>query len=398
MRQPIKLKVKLTTVLLAFWMLFASLVPAYAFSWRDIAGQPIVEQLSANSGSDLLTILISLLFGEVNKVNTANGNGSLPGLGNSGPGKKELIGFYAEWWGNDTSSFTAMQKNAQTLNVIAPFWATLQADGRLTDRGGNDHSAVVKAAHQNKIKVLLLVNNDPGKNGQNTPIHSLLTDRSLRATAINNLENYIKKYGLDGINIDFEGVPAADRDNLSQFMNELATRLKPQGYEISIDVYPKQDETNDVSIAYDYSQLARYADKIIIMTYDNHGVWSGPGPVENNLRYALQFIPKNKLFLGIAGYGYDWSAKGVESMEYKPIIDLSQRFSAPIAWDEQAKVPHFSYTGPDGVAHEVWYENQASLQYKVNLVKKYDIAGAALWKLGEEDPGYWEILKTVFGK
>jgi spore germination protein len=47
--------------------------------------------------------------------------------------------------------------------------------------------------------------------------------------------------------------------------------LKPQGYIVSIDVFPKQDKSKDVSIAYDYAQLAKSADEIMIMTYDNHG-------------------------------------------------------------------------------------------------------------------------------
>jgi spore germination protein YaaH len=230
----------------------------------------------------------------------------------------------------------------------------------------------------------------------------MLASTALRRTAIDSIEAYIKKYGLDGVNIDFEMVPAGDRDNLSAFMKELYGRLKPQGYIVSIDVFPKTDENNDVSVAYDYGQLSLYADRIVIMAYDNHGVWSGPGPIadigwaERNLQYALRFIPKNKLYLGVAGYGYDWSSKGVESLEYKPIMDLVNRFGSTVQWDDASKSPHFAYTGPDGVSHTVWFENSRSVGYKLDLVKKYDIAGAALWKLGEEDPAYWQTVKDKF--
>ena len=360
-----------------------------------------------SSGNNAVTIWVSLLLSKfLGKIsNTAEGISEkvkLPAEINASP-NKELIGFYAEWWGTDTSSFNSLMNNIDTIKTIAPFWATLDGEGIIHDRGGNDHASVVQAAHQNNVSVLLMVNNAKQQQGS-SPIHTVLTNPLLRAKAITNIETYIKKYDLDGINIDFEMVDAGDRDSLSAFMKELSARLKPQGYIISIDVFPKQDESNDVSIAYDYEQLATYADKIMLMTYDHHGSWSGPGPiadirwVENNLNYALKFIPKNKLYIGIAGYGYDWSSKGVESLEYNPIMKLAEDFNSPILWDAPSQSPHFSYTGSDGIAHQVWYENRESIRYKLDLVNKYDIAGAALWKLGEEDPGYWPVFKKYFSK
>jgi len=316
---------------------------------------------------------------------------------------KELIGFYAEWWATDTSSYNSLYSNVDIIKTIAPFWATLGEDGTITDRGGNDHDSVVNFAHKNNVSVLLLVNNAKEQENK-SPIHAILATPSLRTKAIDSLETYIKKYKLDGINIDFEMVDAQDRDNLSAFMQELSARLKPQGYIISIDVFPKQDESNDVSIAYDYSQLAKYADKIILMTYDNHGTWSSAGPiadidwVEKNLKYALKFISKNKLYIGLAAYGYDWSSKGVESLEYSAIMNLVQRFNSSVLWDEPSKSPHFDYTDADGISHQVWFENSESLKNKIALVNKYDIAGAAMWKLGEEDPSSWQALKSVFWK
>ena len=79
-------------------------------------------------------------------------------------------------------------------------------------------------------------------------------------------------------------------------------------------------------------------------------------------------------------------------------MDLSQRYNSQPLWDESSKSPHFSYNSADGIHHQIWYENKESLKYKLDLVTKYDIAGAALWKLGEEDPGSWAVLKKYFVK
>lgn len=405
-----KYKGAIARLMVMFFMMSSIILPvtaAYAFSISDLLSQPSVANESGlpnemSTGNSWLNGLLGLLLGRF-LGNTANTPANGPDDGGSNRADKEFLGFYAEWWGEDTSSYKSMIRNANIIKTIAPFWATLQADGTVLDRGGNNHEAVVKAAQQKNMSVLLLVNNAKQDNAT-PPIHTVLTSPALRTKAIDNFEAYIKKYGLDGINVDFEMVPAKDRDNLTAFMRELYARLKPQGYIVSIDVFPKQNENNDVAAAYDYAELVNYVDKIIIMTYDNHGAWSGPGPiaditwVENNLKYALKFIPKNKLFLGIAAYGYDWGGQATESLEYNTIMTLAQRYGQTVQWDDTAKAPYFSYVASDGGQHTVWFENSKSLKYKLALITKYDIAGAAMWKLGEEDPAIWPVVSELFQK
>ena len=347
----------------------------------------------------LLDALAKILHIDLNSKVTPL-NPTVPSPTNIPSGKKDVLGFYTEWYGTDTTSYNDLESHIDAIGTIAPFWSTLHEDGSVSDRGGNDHASVIKYAHNNKVTTLLMVNNAK-QSDPNAGIHGVLANEATRKTAIDNLEANIKKYGLDGINIDFEEVPANDRNNLTAFMGELSARLKPQGYIVSIDVFPKHNEDNDVAIAYDYAALAQYADKIILMTYDYHAGWNGAGAVadlgsaESDLKYALTLIPKNKLYLGIAGYGYDWSSKGTESIEHDAIQNLITRYGATIQWDEASKSPHFSYVESDGVSHQVWYENSQSLKYKLDLVNRYNIAGVALWKLGGEDPASWQVIKDT---
>lgn len=399
------------TAWLVLVTVFFTLIPvgtADAFSITDLlspvisGGETDQAGLNTGSGASITDILLSLFVGKF-LGNIFTSPGDKPKENTSSPAtltnSKELIGFYAEWWGADTASFSSLSQNIDTVQTVAPFWATLDEYGILMDRGGNDHKAVVDFSHKNGKPVLLLVNNAKEEKNGVLPIHAILRSQDLRTKSVDSLEAYLKKYNLDGVNIDFEMVPAEDKVYLTAFMRELSARLKPQGYIISIDVFPKQDETNDVAAAYDYAELGKYADKIVIMTYDNHGMWSGPGPiadirwVESSLKYALQFIPKNKVYMGIAAYGYDWAGSNVESIEYKQLQTLLQQHSPVIRWDELSKSPNFNYTDAQGNQHQVWFESSESLKYKLDLVNKYDLAGAALWRLGGEDPAYWPVFK-----
>ncbi|MDR3592207.1 MAG: glycosyl hydrolase family 18 protein [Negativicutes bacterium] len=382
---------------------FTPAIPACAAPLNSQPGQTAVD----SGGKGLLNILLDLLLGTLlNKLAPGLGDKiaeAPPGTTAAPASAKEVLGFYAEWWDTDTSSYTSMARHVDSLNAIVPFWATVRPDGSVSDRGGKDHASVANFARQSNLSALLLVNN-AGQSGSVSGIHAVLADPGLRATAIENLEAVLRKYRLDGINIDFETVQPEDRDDLTAFMRELSARLKPQGYVVSIDVMPKTDESSDIAAAYDYGRLADYADKIIVMTYDNHGQWSAPGPVagidwtENSLKYALKYIPKSKLYLGLAGYGYDWSANNVASVDYPEVVQLAGRYNAAVQWDNTVKSNYFRYTGDDGTSHTVWYENSQSLKYKLDLVNSYDIAGVALWKLGEEDPDDWQLIKDKLKK
>lgn len=353
----------------------------------------------SNSSSGLKDLLLGLVFGTLlNKVFNLPGD-VLPG-GNKSQGNtnKEVIGFYAENWAADPASFNSLKQHYNTIDTVSPFWGTVNGDGTITTRASDNKAELMKFAHDHKVKTTVLLNN--AKSGtSSSPVHQLLNNPENRTNAVANIEEYVKTNDFAGVNIDFELVPQEDRDQLTMFMKELAERLRPQGFTVAVSVFPKQDEaTNDVAIAYDYAELAKYADQIIIMTYDNHGEWSGPGPVadirwvESNLKYALQFMPKNKIYLGIAGYGYDWSSGGTQSLDYTNAMETATKYGANISWDDAAKTPYFKYYDAQG-EHQVWFENSRSLGYKLDLVNKYDLKGVALWRLGQEAPDYWQTIQ-----
>ena len=73
--------------------------------------------------------------------------------------------------------------------------------------------------------------------------------------------------------------------------------------------------------AYDLAALAKSVDLICLMTYDQHTRLTPPGPVAgwswtvNNLDYALKFVPREKISLGIPLYGYHWFAAAASATE-----------------------------------------------------------------------------------
>ncbi|MNP53694.1 hypothetical protein D3C76_1481890 [compost metagenome] len=64
-------------------------------------------------------------------------------------------------------------------------------------------------------------------------------------------------------------------------------------------------------------------------------------------------------------------------------------------WDKTFNQYKVEYYGDDGNKRVFWLENKESVQARLELAKKYNLAGVAAWRLGQEDPAFWEtILQT----
>ena len=137
----------------------------------------------------------------------------------------------------------------------------------------------------------------------------------------------------------------------------------------------------------------------MIMTYDEHYFGGTAGPiaslpwVENVIKYAVQAIPSNKILLGIAGYGYDWSDSGSRALSYKNVVRLLSDLNMQSSWDFEAKSPYFAYD-KNGVVHQVWYEDTRSISYKLDLVKSYNLGGIGIWRLGFDNEDFWNTIKA----
>ncbi len=308
------------------------------------------------------------------------------------PGKV-VLGYWARW-GDEPHPQRSLERALDVVDYVTPYWFTLRGDGSLAARE-RDHGALLEQVRRQGRQVLILVNNGRGS-------RAAMVDPALRAVAVENLYRVVRDYGAAGVQIDFEGLPADLRDPLSAFVGEVAARLRPEGYLTTVAVGPKRSAEsldNDGAQAYDYEALGRIADLVVLMTYDQHGEFSGPGPVaglpwvEDVVRYAVTAIPPGKILLGVAGYGYDWSPSGVAVVPARTAAALAADRGAAITLDGWHIQPYFDYVDAGGQRHQVWYESAESASLKFGLVNRYGLGGVAVWSLGQESPKLWPLLR-----
>jgi spore germination protein YaaH len=306
--------------------------------------------------------------------------------------------------GGTDDSFPSLQAHADLLNEISPLWYHVRTDGSL-DKEVN--AKALALAIQNGIKVVPLVNLVPSQD-------AILHDTAAEDRAISNLTQEVKTNNYNGIDIDFEFIPnsttkdfSVDRDRLTVFIKKLCTSMSNLKKETQMAVLPLVGVPKEMAGVYDYGKLAPYLTKVTIMTYDHSQAGSPPGPVapfswvEQNITTTIQqgFKPE-QICLGVATYGYDWpkGETGGFSRPTKEIMDQVSSKGYPVTWSDQYQEPYYTYPGEGGTPRVVWFENDSTLQTKLALVKKYNLAGIDIWRLGFEDQQFWSRISSAWGK
>ena len=220
---------------------------------------------------------------------------------------------------------------------------------------------------------------------------------------IKNILLYLRNEEYCEICIDIEGVQYKNKAEYTNFMKRVSDTLHQEGYSLSV-VIPAKSENNQDSTwsgAYDYNSLGKIVDRIVIMAYDFHWPGGPPGPiaplpwVQDVIDYAIIEIPPEKLYLGLGLYGYDWAvdsdyrAKGVVFGQIKEII---LKHNTKVEWDQDSQSPYLIYK-KGGVEHEVWFENKESIAKKIKLINDFQLKGVVFWRLGQEDPGVWQLFE-----
>ena len=120
------------------------------------------------------------------------------------------------------------------------------------------------------------------------------------------------------------------------------------------------------------------------------------------LDYAVQVIPREKIFLGVPLYGYDWPLpyeRGItraESISPEYAVALALRHGAEILYDESAQSPYFYYTDRGGRAHVVWFEDARSMDARLHLIDAHGLRGAGYWSLMRAMPQNWVLLHALY--
>lgn len=290
----------------------------------------------------------------------------------------------------------SFEANKDLLDEISPFWYTVAGDGSLLGDEGSRDAALVGDAHAAGVLVLPTIHNTDGPEW----LASLLRDDNLRTRHVQAIVAEVREHNYDGIDIDYESLAPELRGPFSAFMQQLGDALHADGKLLTVAAHAKTADFGGLGGFQDWALLGQVCDRVRIMTYDYHWRGGGPGPiaplgwVRSVAEYGRSVMPSNKLQLGIAFYGYNWGPGGdAISMTWNEIQALIEQHRPEVnlaARDADGPIEESWFRYRD---RTVWYSDHRSLEPKLRLVDELDLAGIAIWRLGDEDPRNWEVVR-----
>lgn len=252
--------------------------------------------------------------------------------------KFEVTGWIPYW--RVATGTADVLPHLDTLTEVNPFVYTIRADGTLRDNGALDEDpwlSFITAAKAKKVRVIPTVMSSGGEN-----LHKILSNKKLRIALEDRIAALVREKGYDGIDIDFEGKYAKDKDFFSSFLYGLVLRLPKSSMlmctiesrtPLSDRYWGTTPPADAGKYANDLKKINKYCDRVRIMTYDQQGIdqkltataasssllyapVADPAWVEKTIRLMMKDISKSKILIGVPTYGYEYAVTAYAGKEY----------------------------------------------------------------------------------
>ena len=308
------------------------------------------------------------------------------------------IGIRSAWYVNwDKRAYLSLKNNIKHLNMVLPEWFfinpnTDQLESRIDKKA-------LKLMRSAGIPILPMLTNNYGAKFRSEPIVRIMNNQEKRMAFIKQLVDQCEQYGFTGINLDLEDLNITDNVPLITLVKDFATIFNAHGLYVTQAIAAFNDD-------YDMQELAKYNDYLFLMAYDEHNSTSQPGAissqrwVEKATDWAAKNVPNDKIVLGLAAYGYDWTeGKPVGStVSFDQIIATAQNAEAKIAFNDDTYNLNFSYEdNTNGTLHHVFFPDAATTFNIMRFGSEYHLAGFGLWRLGTEDKRIWRFYGKDMG-
>lgn len=301
------------------------------------------------------------------------------------------VGFYVPW---DDASRASLRRHVNELDWVVPSLYTVTGPAhRIAATPDVQFDAIIAGATR-RPKVLPMVQNATGDNWDGAGAAALLHDPRTRAAFLDDLQRTLVARKADGAVFDFEELPTASQRDYLALLRDAHTRFAASKMSIAVTVPAQDDDWN-------MKAYAAVSDKVILMDYDEHAPATGAGPIASQawfvreMNAALRQVPADKLVVGIANYGYNWTAPGkADPISIEEAWLIAHDSDATVTFDKASGNQSFAYED-NGVEHTVWMADATTAWNQLRAANIKGVGGVALWRLGSEDSNFWPALAAA---
>lgn len=303
---------------------------------------------------------------------------------------------------------TVLMKTLPYLTYLTLFTYGITPEGNLIEI---EDEELIKISRDYGVAPLMLISTLTEEGTfSNELAHAILNDPNVQNNLIENVVRTMREKQYYGLDIDFEYVLPEDREEFINFVQNMTNRLNQEGYTVLTALAPKisAEQQGLLYEAHDYPALGSASNRVLLMTYE-WGYTYGPAmavapidKVREVLDYAVTEIPRDKIYMGVPNYGYDFIlpfVQGVsraDSLSNVEAVELAYDVGSSIQYDEVSQSPFFVYYDNEGRQHEVWFEDARSIEAKLDLFSEYGFEGVGYWNVMRYFPQNWLVLSSLY--
>jgi hypothetical protein len=299
---------------------------------------------------------------------------------------------------------------AETLTVLNPAGTVPTADGRLAGQMSALPPGLTAAVVPN-VGAL-----GPVEAGA---VNAILTSPDLTATHVQELLAFVRNGNYGGIDIDYRAVDPNLGTSFTGFVQQLSQALRAENRSLTLTL-PLPTESGDGwnTFGYDWRALAPLVDAIKLPMEPDQSIYYER--MEKLLPFLTAQVGGSKLVLQVTPLAREQSVDGIRGMTLTDALAIASvpavQTPGPVApgatatllaqnlagetessgmyWEDTSRSVLFSYPGPGGY-RTVWLANVFSEGFRIDLARRYGLAGIAVEDVGAHASGVSSIWPVV---
>ena len=303
-------------------------------------------------------------------------------------GKPITVAFYTTW---SDESAPSLIRHINQIDWVAPTSLNIDSKGKLQVHEDRALRRIL-LSNINRPLVVPVLQNVAGDFFAKEATQALFNSEARRRQLIAQIVDYLDKTGDGGIIFDFENVDPRDMVLYRNLIGEVNAALDKKGRVVAVTL-PLEGE------GWSPKQFAAVADKVILMAYDEHWLTGPAGPIASNgwfinkVSNAVKGMSADKVIIALGSYAYDWTKDKHDSLTIEEAWLTASDSKATPVFDKASGNTGFSYLEA-GQRHDVWMIDAATSWNQMRMLTRMGLGNVALWRLGSEDPGFWQGLST----
>lgn len=273
---------------------------------------------------------------------------------NTTSNKFEITGWIPYW--RAATGTRDVLPHLDQLTEVNPFVYSVKTDGTIVDNSGMDQepwTSFLAAARAKKVRIIPTImwsNSDA--------MHAILRNTQMRIALEDRIVKLVNENNFDGIDIDFEGKHADEKEYFATFLKGLYQRMGKKWVTCAIETrtplsarYYGTDVPPDATVyANDLKAINKYCDRVKVMAYDQQGIdlelsahaasssqvyapVADPFWVRKVIALMSKDISKSKILIGVPTYGYEYDVTAFAGGQYMYDIlwTFNPGYATPIA-------------------------------------------------------------------